>query len=425
MRALDASLAPWLTRLEGLEGVTAPVVVACSGGTDSLALLALAAAAGLDPVAVHVDHGVRPGSGRDAPEVARAAAGWGARCRSVQVRVEPGGNLEARARDVRYAALERARVEAGAEVVLVAHTADDQAETVLLNLLRGSASAGLGAMAVRRGRVVRPLLGLRRADTAEICHRLAVAPVVDPMNADLSYRRVWLRREVIPALERSAGRDLVAVLARQASILRAESDLLDQLARDALAAAGGTEPRGAAVAALTPALARRVVRSWLGAPPPSLDEVERVLAVARGERRATELAGGRRVGRRAGILRVDAAPTHHVSSLTVPFPGQVEGLGVRLEAWVERDAPARWPDGRWVCVLDAQAAGRAGRLERAGDAVVLFDGRGELLWTLGYRVKPPARVGHRTRRFLWVAARGSEELSPGGDRHQTGRAAGA
>lgn|GEM_PF-376449 len=426
MRALGRSLAPWLARLEGLAGIEPPVLVGCSGGADSLALLALAAAAGLGPIAVHVDHGLRPETTWEAAAVARAAAGWGTEFRSVRVEVGWGANLEARARKVRYAALEHGRVEAGATAVLVGHTADDQAETVLLNLARGSASAGLGAMAVRRGAVVRPLLGLRRADTTEICHRLAVAPVVDPMNADPAYRRVWLRREVIPALERSAGRDLVPLLARQAGILRAESDLLDELAREALAAAGGTEPRAAELIALPHALARRVVRCWLGAPPPSLDEVERVLAIARGLHRATELAGGRRVWRRAGVLHVEAAASRADGTLTLPFPGRAEGLGLQLEAWVERDAPTRWPDGRWACVLDAHAAGRSGRLERVGSTLVLRDGRGERLWTVGYRVEAPARVHHRTRRFLWVAARMSEgEPSKGESSETTGGAGGA
>jgi tRNA(Ile)-lysidine synthase len=296
-------LTPFLDRLVGLEGIEPPVVVACSGGPDSLALLALAAAADLAPVAVYVDHGLRTESADDARVVARAAEQLGITGHAVSVHVEPGPNLEARARDARYEVLELARLHAGASVLLVGHTADDQAETVLLNLLRGSASRGLGGMAVRRDDVVRPLLRLRRADTEAVCVAVGLTPARDAMNDDPSYRRVWIRTEVLPALSAGAGRDLVPVLARQAEVLRTDSDYLDELARTAWPPSPDRAP-AAALARLPLPLARRAVRQWLGAPPPSLAEVERVLRVARGEVRATELVGGRRVERRSGDMRV-------------------------------------------------------------------------------------------------------------------------
>jgi tRNA(Ile)-lysidine synthase len=299
-------LAPWRGRLRHLDQVVPPVVVACSGGPDSLALLALAADADLDPIAVHVDHGLRAGSEREATLVAHAATRLGARFHAETVTIAPGPNLEARARDTRYAALERARVALGAAAVLVGHTADDQAETVLLNLLRGSATAGLGGMPGRRDHIIRPLLGLRRTDTAEVCARLGLAPLDDPMNADPAFLRVRLRHDIIPALERAAGRDLVAVLARQAEVLRTESDFLDGLARAAWPPGDGTAP-AALLAAMPVVLARRAVRCWLGPPPPSFDEVERALAVARGEARGTELAGGRRIGRSRGQLLAESS----------------------------------------------------------------------------------------------------------------------
>ena len=285
-----------------LDDLGAPVVVACSGGPDSLALLILAADAGLDPVAVHVDHGLRPESGLDADVVRDAARRLGVRARFLRVDVAPGGNLEARARDARYAALESARGELGATAVLVAHTADDQAETVLLNLLRGSGARGLSGMRSRRGQIVRPLLGARRADVHAVCVERGFAPVVDPTNATRVHRRNWVRLDALPALSAGAHRDLVPVLNRQAEVMRAEADLLDELADALLAEAGGATPLVRALSAAHPALARRAVRRWLGDPPPSLAEVERVLAVARLERRATQLSGGRRVWRRAGAL---------------------------------------------------------------------------------------------------------------------------
>jgi tRNA(Ile)-lysidine synthase len=286
-----------------LAGLEAPVVVACSGGADSLGLLVVAAEAELDPVAVHVDHGLRPDSARDADVVRDAAARLGVRSRSVAVAIEPGGNLEARARDARYGALEAARVDEGASAVLVAHTADDQAETVLLNLLRGSAASGLAGMPARRGHVVRPLLGVRRRAVRDLVAARGLAPLADPSNDDPAFRRNWVRHEVLPALSAGVQRDLVPVLTRQAAVLRAEADLLDELADALLTTAGAEAPAARVLADAHPALARRAVRRWLGAPPPSLAEVERVLAVARCERRAAQLAGGRRVWRADGRLQ--------------------------------------------------------------------------------------------------------------------------
>lgn len=294
-----------LTRAPSLKTLTAPVVVACSGGADSLALLVLAERAGLAPIAVHVDHGLRDNSADDAQFVSKVAESLGVRSTIRRVHVEAGSNLEARARDARYAELEWARDEHHATVILVAHTADDQAETVLLNLMRGAGTTGLSGMPQRRAGVVRPLLGLRRTDTEAVCAEAGLEPVADPMNEDLAYKRVWVRNEVLPLMARGVGRDVVAVLARQAELLRAEADFLDELAEESWPGDAGAT--SAELLTLPPVLARRAVRRWLGAPPPRQAEVEAVLAVARGERRAVDLAGGRRVARRFGELRVESA----------------------------------------------------------------------------------------------------------------------
>lgn len=285
-----------------LSGLTAPVVVACSGGPDSLALLVCAVEAGLQPVAVHVDHGLRVDSPADAEVVRDIAARLGAGFVLAEVRVERGGNVEARARAARYEALERARSELAATAILVAHTADDQAETVLLNLLRGAGSAGLSGMPARRGMIVRPFLGERRDDVRNVCTDRGLVPVLDPSNDDLAHRRNWIRHDVLPALSEGARRDLVPVLNRQAALLRAESDLMDELADALLEAAGAGTPSTRVLSEAHPVVARRAVRRWLGAPPPSLAEVERVLAVVHHECRAAELGRGRRVWRTAGAL---------------------------------------------------------------------------------------------------------------------------
>lgn len=428
---------PLLARLgPALAGLEPPVVVACSGGTDSLALLALAAAAGLEPVAVHVDHGARPGSAAEVEVVAELAAALGTGFAGERVEVPPGPGFEARAREARYEALERARARLAATAVLVAHTRDDQAETVLLNLLRGGAVTGLAGIPPRRGAIVRPLLDVPRADLADLCARLGLTPLDDPMNADPVHQRVWLRREVIPALERRAERDLRSLLARQAAIARAESDLLDGLAAEALERAGDP-PSAAELAALSPALARRAVRLWLGPPPPPLGHVDAILEVAAGRRRSADLPGGIRIVRSAGRLhQVEARPAPaDLEPVLMNLPGRTEGFGLRLEAWVERAPPVRWPDGRWSCVLDADRAGERAWLrpphpgehftplglagkKAVADALaevgvpaearrrhpVLAGPDGEALWVLGYRIDHRVRVTGDTRRFLWVTA---------------------
>ncbi|MGQ0520938.1 MAG: tRNA lysidine(34) synthetase TilS [Actinomycetota bacterium] len=259
-----------------------------SGGPDSLALLVLATAAGCAVTAHHVDHGLRPGSEAEAGVVAAAAERFGAGFVAHRVAVDPGPNLEARARDARRAAL-----PAGAAT---GHTADDQAETIVLNLLRG---AGLDGLAGMRPGPAKPLLALRRSETAALCVEVGLDPVRDPSNLDPAHRRNRVRHELLPLLGAVAERDVVPVLVRQAALLRDEADLLEELA------AGVDAADSRALAGLPPALARRAVRRLLaGEHPPGGAAVERVLAVARLEAGACEVGGGRTVRRSAGRLRI-------------------------------------------------------------------------------------------------------------------------
>jgi tRNA(Ile)-lysidine synthase len=268
------------------------VTCAVSGGADSLALLVLAVEAGCRVTAVHVDHGLRAGSAAEAGVVAAVARSRGAAFRAEQVTVTPGPNLEARARAARYAVLPPG--------VLTGHTADDQAETVLVNLLRGSGLDGLAGMRAEG----HPLLRIRRAETRALCTALGLTPVEDPTNASLAHRRNRVRHELLPLLDAIADRDVAALLARQASALRDEADLLDSLAR----ALDPTDAR--ALAAAPTALARRAVRRWLTCGyPPEAAAVERVLAVARGEAVACDVGGGRRVARSGQRLRLTTATT--------------------------------------------------------------------------------------------------------------------
>lgn len=313
----DPVVAPLLARCDFPPAGTA-VSAAVSGGADSLALLVLACAAGLDVVAIHVDHGLRPGSAGEADLVRDVASRFGARFEARTVDVAPGGDVEARARRARYSAL-----PAG---LLTGHTMDDQAETVLINLLRGAGLDGLAGMRGSRWlgpgagpgtgagsagdpvRPVRPLLGLRRAETVGLCAAVGLTPFHDPTNDDPAFLRNRVRSEVIPLLCEVAGRDVVPILARQSEVLAADAALLEELA-------GALDPTDArALRAAPGALARRAVRRWLrsgerGADhelhPPSAAEVARVLAVASGVVQACEVSGGRRVARTAGRMRVE------------------------------------------------------------------------------------------------------------------------
>jgi len=269
-----------------------PLVCAVSGGADSLALLVLACASGAVVTAVHVDHGLRAGSEAEADIVAATARRFGAGFRGEKAPIADGPNLEARARAAR-------REVVGADAA-TGHTMDDQAETVLLNLLRGAGLDGLGGM---RAGPIHPILGLRRSETGALCRRLVLDPVRDPSNEDPRFRRNRVRHELLPLCSAVAGRDVVPVLARQAGVLGAEGDLLDALA-------AGIDPSDSRALATAPeALARRAARRWLrhdGPYPPDLAAVERVLGVARGEATATDVAPGVRVRRSHG--RLSATP---------------------------------------------------------------------------------------------------------------------
>ena len=273
---------------------------AVSGGADSLALLVLAVTAGLRVTAVHVDHGLRPGSASEAGAVASAAARFGAAFRSERVQVAPGPNLEARARAARRAALPPGTA--------TGHTADDQAETVLLNLVRGAGRDGLAGM---RPGPTKPLLALRRSETHALCAALGLEPVVDPTNLDPRHRRNRVRHELLPLLESIAERDVVPVLIRQADLMRDEGDMLDELA-SRVEGDDGHSWAAAPLASAPPALARRAVRRLMATAgpvgdghPPSAAAVERILRVAKNEAAACEVAGGLRVRRSAGRLYLD------------------------------------------------------------------------------------------------------------------------
>ena len=246
------------------------VLVALSGGPDSLALAAATAfeapRAGLRAGAVIVDHGLQAGSADVAAAAARQAAGLGLDPVLVRsVSVGAAGGPEAAARAARYDALEAAARETGATTVLLGHTLDDQAETVLLGLARGSGAASLQGMAARAGLYSRPLLGIRRSQTEQFCADAGLAPWSDPHNDDEAFTRVRVRATVLPVLERELGPGIAEALARTADQLREDSDALDHFAEEIaeeladIAEAGISLPVRA-LEANPPALRQRLIR---------------------------------------------------------------------------------------------------------------------------------------------------------------------
>ena len=209
------------------------VLAACSGGADSLALAAalafVAPRAGLRAGGVTVDHGLQEGSPQRAATVATLMSRLGLDpVRSIAV--TPASGNEAAARAARYDALDKTARECNAQTVLLGHTLDDQAETVLLGLARGSGSRSLAGMPARRGLYRRPLLGLRRATTAAACAELGLDPWQDPHNHDFRFTRARVRHQLIPVLEETLGPGVAEALARTAGQLRADAECLDDLA---------------------------------------------------------------------------------------------------------------------------------------------------------------------------------------------------
>ena len=315
------------------------VLVACSGGPDSTALAAAVAfeapRAGLVAGLVTVDHGLQAGSA----ERAAAVVDWGLKrgfafASVLPVVVSGPGGPEAAARQARYSALDSVAAAHDAAAVLLGHTADDQAETVLLGLARGSGTRSLAGMAPRRGSYHRPLLGLARSVTHAACAEESLPTWDDPHNVDPSYARSRVRA-LLPALDAAAGGGLIAGLARSARLLRADAELLDSLAVEVAArarvpvdfphAVGPTNPAAPAAIDLDrhgldvqvladahPALRGRVLRRWaieLGAPPGALaathvDALDALVTRWHGQG-PVHLPGGIQVARSGGVVCED------------------------------------------------------------------------------------------------------------------------
>jgi tRNA(Ile)-lysidine synthase len=295
----------------GLRASDRPVLAACSGGADSVALAAALAFearhAGVPVGGVTVDHGLQPGSAERADRTAQLLRELGLDPVLVRrVSVGADGGPEGAARAARYAALAAAATALGARVAL-GHTLDDQAETVLMGLGRGSGPRSVAGMVPERtaGGVPwwRPLLGVRRATTRQACADQGLPVWDDPWNTDPAYTRARLRAEVLPLMEEVLGGGVAPALGRTADLLREDLDALDQLAAAELSRLAGADGLPAReLGALPAALRRRVLRGWLrGAGVPDvqavhLRAVEALVTRWRGQGRV-DLPGG------AGALR--------------------------------------------------------------------------------------------------------------------------
>lgn len=293
------------------------VLVACSGGADSLALLAAAVfetrRREVRVIGATVDHGLQAGSAEHAAAVVAQMADLGVdETATIRVTVDPGpAGIEAGAREARYAALGQLAEHFGAEVVLLGHTRDDQAETVLLGLARGSGGRSLSGMRARFDvdgiGFARPLLAVTRAQTEASCSDEGISWWEDPHNSDEGFARVRARRNVLPVLESELGPGIAAALARTGDQLRADADFLDSYA-DLASAEVWTEDgiSAAALAGLPPAIATRVVRQAAieaGAIRTELT-YEHVLAVLEaGNGQQIQLPGHLTAYREGGVLR--------------------------------------------------------------------------------------------------------------------------
>lgn len=316
LRACSLAVNDCLNRVIGRAGSLTSIVVGLSGGADSLALalttIDVAARAGIPVVTVTVDHGLRAGSGEEARRVADRAKSLGARAVVETVSVEGPGGPEGSARDARRAALRAVAQREGAPILL-GHTMDDQAETVLLRLARGSGPSSLRAIApVSRDddgvTWLRPLLGLRRTDTEQACAQAGLAPLQDPTNdidgpwraADGSpLRRSALRHAAIPALASALGVDPVPALARTAALCAADDDALTQWASALAASVAPGEEHASEMG--HPSLA---VSALLGAP------------------RAVRTRALREAARAAGIRALSSAHVDALDDLVVAWRGQ-------------------------------------------------------------------------------------------------------
>ncbi len=450
----DASRDPFVSALRvayrhlGLEGGS--VLLAVSGGADSCALLVGTAlvreSLRLRVEVATLDHGLRPEARREVEAVARLSARWSLPCHARELLLTPGAGLEARAREARYAALEALRREQGLRVVATAHTASDQAETLLMRLMRGTALRGAAGIHLARPFLVRPLLEHTREQVESFLAEQGVDFVVDPMNADPSFFRTRVRQDVVPRLSRAAGFCVVPRLAAFARLAAEDEALLDGLAQEAWHRLrledGSVDAVG--LRALVPPLRRRVLVRLLTGAGAEVDDASLARALRAVEQGGTEgLRGGGTPGalelRAAGgrVRCVHRAPQKEAPAGTLGLDGEgargvQPGTGWRFT--VTRQAPPSGTLG--LPLLEEMHWPLTVRTRRPGDRIqgptgsrklqdvlvearipaesrdtrpVVTDARGLVLWVPGVW-RPPFHSGQGAL-FLWASPQ--EASTPG------------
>jgi tRNA(Ile)-lysidine synthase len=440
------------------------VLVAVSGGQDSVALFdvlrQLAPAMRLRLAIAHLHHGLR-GAEADGDEalVRRLAESAGAAFRARRLDVpalarESGRSFEEAGREARYEFFESVRRELGADVVALGHTASDRAETLLMNLLRGTGLDGLGSIPPKRGHIVRPLILATREETLAHCRRKGLELAVDRTNLAPGHLRNKVRLELLPLLERKYVRGAAAHIARAAELAHEEAQLLGELALQALSEASVESGPGhitldlGAVGSMPEGLARRVLREAIRATSGDVrdlqyNHVRDIMRLIKGGRTGASLGlpGGVTVERTYGEVRIArhraVEPSPGSVEVRLPLAGEVAvpALGVRVRSEVHDGKPEALPRGKSQATVDANAAGEAlvVRNWRPGDRfcplglggekklqdffvdakvpraertrvpiVARADGR--IIWVVGHRLDEQAKVLASTSRVLVLTA---------------------
>lgn len=282
--------------------IKSKVALACSGGSDSLALLILLQKSGYDVQPLYVDHKTKQ-SKKFWKAVVRA-------CKKLEISKEPikleidqdlpKANFEEAARKARYATLNRWVKENGYDYIALAHTIDDQAETVIFNFIRGSVE-GLGGMSELAKKYWRPMLfQIRKDQTPAICNEEKIKYVEDKANNNNKYSRVQIRKNLVPLMDQIMNRDVSPIIARNSRLIKSENAFLNSLA--AKSWPGKETPLAKTLAELNQVIALRAIRIWIGHPRIRSRDAKRVLAVAKGKAKAVQLEGKIRVWRSKGVM---------------------------------------------------------------------------------------------------------------------------
>ncbi len=335
-----------------------PPVVALSGGADSAALAHLLIAGDAAPRAVHIDHRL-PGSPRMREAALAVAGDLDMAIEVVEVDVEPGASPEGRARDARYQAL--AKVTTAEERVLTGHTADDNLETVLINLVRGTGVRGMaGIPPFRPPNIHRPMLEVTRSATREIASLAGLRFADDEMNLDPGLTRNYLRNVVIPRLTR-LNPELVAAVGRMSLAVRADADFLDALAAriETNAAPGSTRTALGALAAAPRPLADRVILGMIteitGSRGATAGMLARVRQVVDGDARSVEVAAGVEARRHGAFLVLESSPSPVPETVDL-LPGTTRHAGLVFETSVAEGVCMVAPLSRWQAVFPTGTA---------------------------------------------------------------------